>query len=52
MHVVFVRRLGDLLSAKKKLRTGGGLVKFCHVIKACLGDGGELERVLDDVFGI
>ena len=27
-------------------------VKFCRVKKACMGDGGELERALDDVFGI
>ena len=24
-------------------------VKFCRVKKACMGDGGELERALDDV---
>ena len=24
-------------------------VKFCRVKKACTGDGGELERALDDV---
>ena len=29
------------------LRTGGGL-QFCRVKKACVGDGGELERALDD----
>ena len=49
-HAVFVRRLGDLLSAKK-CKQGEGFVKFC-VKKACVGDGGELERALDDVFGI
>ena len=27
-------------------------VKFCRVKKACMGDGGEVERALDDVFGI
>ena len=27
-------------------------VKFCRVKKACMEDGGELERALDDVFGI
>ena len=27
-------------------------VKFCRVKKACTGDGGEVERALDDVFGI
>ena len=25
-------------------------VKFCQVKKACMGDGGERERALDDVF--
>ena len=36
------------------LRTGGGVCKVlsCQKIKACMGDGGELERALDDVFGI
>ena len=33
------------------MRTGEGFVKFC-VKKAGVGDGGELERALDDVFGI
>ena len=47
---VFLRRLGDLVNAKK-MRTGEGFVKFC-VKKACVGDGGELERALEDVFGI
>ena len=27
-------------------------VRFCRVKKACTGDGGEVERALDDVFGI
>ena len=36
---------------KKKSEQGKGFVKFC-VKKACVGDGGELERALDDVFGI
>ena len=49
-HAVFVRRLGDLVSAKK-CEQGEGFVKFCAK-KACVGDGGELERALDDVFGI
>ena len=44
-----MRRLGDLVSAKK-LRTGGGVCKVLYVKKACVGDGGELERTLDDVF--
>ena len=33
------------------MRTGEGFVKLC-VKKACVEDGGKLERVLDDVFGI
>ena len=37
---------------KKKLRTGEGFAKFCCVKKACVGDEGELECALDDVFGI
>ena len=45
-----MRRLGDLLSGKK-CKQGEGFVKFC-VKKVCVGDGGELERALDDVFGI
>ena len=36
---------------RKKCEQGEGFVKFC-VKKACVGDGGELERALDDVFGI
>ena len=36
---------------KKKSEQGKGFVKF-WVKKACVGDGGELERALDDVFGI
>ena len=31
---------------------GEGFVKFCRVNKTYVGDGGELERALDDVFGI
>ena len=27
-------------------------VRFYRVKKACMGDGGEVERALDDVFGI
>ena len=49
-HALFVRRLGDLVSAKE-MQTGGGFVKFC-VKKACVGDGRERERALDDVFRI
>ena len=26
-------------------------MKFCRVKKACVGDGGEREQALDDVFG-
>ena len=37
--------------AQKNANGGGGFVKFC-VNKACVRDGGELERALDDVFGI
>ena len=44
-HVVFVRRLGDLVSAKKK-RTGG------VVCKVLCQKRWELERALDNVFGI
>ena len=50
-HVVFVRRLGDFVNAKN-CEQGEGFVKFRCVKKACVGDGGELERALDDVFGI
>ena len=49
-HAVFVRRLGDLVNVKK-CEQGEGFVKFC-VKKACVRDEGELERALDDVFGI
>ena len=45
-----MRRLGDLVNAKK-CEQGEGFVKFC-VKKACVGDGGELECALDDVFGM
>ena len=47
---MFVRRLGELVNAKKS-EQGEGFVEFC-VKKACVGDGGELEHALDDVFGI
>ena len=36
----------------QELRTGEVFVKFSRVKKACIGDGDELERALDDVFGI
>ena len=39
------------LKAQKKCEQGEEFVRFC-VKKACVGDGGELERALDDVFGI
>ena len=45
-----MQRLGDLVNTKK-MQTGEGFVKLC-VKKACVGDGGELKRALDDVFGI
>ena len=39
---------------KKNWEQGEAFVKFCRVKKTCMGDGGELERALDDVivFGI
>ena len=37
---------------QKNCEQGEGFVKFCCVKKAFVGDGGELERALDDVFGI
>ena len=37
---------------QKNCEQGEEFVKFCCVKKACVGDGGELERALDDVFGI
>ena len=43
--------IGRPRKRKKKCEQGKGFVKFC-VKKACVGDGGELERALDDVFGI
>ena len=44
----------DIVSAKKKKKCeqGEGFVKFCCVKKTYVGDGRELERMLDDVFGI
>ena len=45
-RAVFVRRLGDLVNVKQ-MRTGRGVCKIC-VKKACVGDGGELERALDE----
>ena len=38
--------------ARKNCELGEGFVKFRCVKKACVGDGGELECALDDVFGI
>ena len=46
-----MQRLGDLVSTKEKRAQVEGFVKFC-VKKACVGDGGEFERTLDDLFGI
>ena len=40
------------VSAKRNCEQGEGFVKFCCVKKRCVGDGGELERAVDDVFGI
>ena len=34
---------------KKSCEQGEGFVKFCCVKKACVGDGRELERALDDL---
>ena len=45
-----MRRLGDLVSAKKNAKGGGVCKVLCQ--KAFVGDEGELERALDDVFGI
>ena len=48
-----LEQLSDLVSAKKKLRTVGGVCKVLCQKSMCGGrDGGELERALDDVFGI
>ena len=47
----FREEIGRPRKRKKKWEQGEGFVKFC-VNKACVGDGGELERALDDVFGI
>ena len=44
-----MRRLGYLVSAKRKSEQGEGFVKFC-VKSMCVR--WELERALDDVFGI
>jgi len=38
--------------AQEKLRAGGGVCKNLSCQKACVGEGGELERALDDVTGI
>ena len=46
-----MRRSGDLISAKN-CEQGKGFVKSCCVKKVCVGEGGELARALDDVFGI
>ena len=43
--------IGQLRKRKKNCEEGEGFVKFCCVKKACVGDGGELERALDDVLG-
>ena len=47
----FRAEIGRPGKRKKKCEHGEGFVKFC-VKKAWVGDGGELERALDDVFGI
>ena len=47
-HAIFLRRLGDLVSAKKA--TGGGVCKVLCQKSMC--GRWELERALDDVFGI
>ena len=37
--------------AQEKLRTGGGVCKDLSCQKTCVGDGGELDRELDDMYG-
>ena len=36
--------------AQEKLRTGGGVCKDLSCQKTCVGDGGELDRELDDMY--
>ena len=47
----FRTEIGRTCKRKKNCEQGEGFVKSC-VKKACVGDGGELERALDDVLGI
>ena len=37
---------------RKNCEQGEVFVKFCRVKKVCVGDGGELELALNDMFGI
>ena len=46
-----MRRLGDLVNARKTAKRGRILLKL-SMSKNCVGDEGERERALDDVFGI
>ena len=44
--------IGQPRKHKKNCEQGEGFAKFCCVKKSCVGDGGELEGALDDLFGI
>ena len=48
----FRAEIGWLRLCKKNCELGEGFVKICHIKNACVGEGGELKRVLDDAFGI
>jgi len=47
----FRAEIGRLRTRKKNCEPGKGFVKICCVKKARVGEGGELERALDDVIG-
>ena len=47
----FCAEIRGLQTCKKNCELGEGFVKICLVKNACVGEGGELEYVLDDANG-
>ena len=47
-----MQRSADFEHVKQNNEPGEGFVEICRVKNACVGECGERERALDDVFGI
>lgn len=50
--ISFRTETGQLRTRKKNDKPGEGFVKICRVKNARVGEGWELQRALDDAFGI